>query len=157
MYIDYQARLSDKQSLAGAAAAITSTYILDTIQAGWGADDEVYARFQVGTLFAASAACSVTIAIQIAQDTGFATVLTVVSVIKAGNAGVGMTANAIPLVAKLPVAMMTGAMYGDSLYSSGLLPYRYVRALYTSTYAITAGTISCMFVKDTNVTIDRPL
>ena len=157
MYIDYQARLSDKQSLVAAASAITSTYILDTVQAGWGVDDEVYARFQVGTVFAASAASSLTLAIQIAQDTGFATVLTVVSVVKAANGGVGLTANAIPLVVKLPVAMMTGQTGGDTLYNASGLPYRYIRALYTSTFAITTGTISCSLVKDTQTTIDRPL
>ena len=155
MYIDYQARLSDKQSLIAAASAITSTYILDTIQAGWAADDEVYARFQVGTAIAGSAASSLTLAIQIAQDTGFATVLTVVSKVIA--AGGGIVANNIPLVVKLPVAMMTGQTGGDTLYNATGLPYRYVRALYTSTFALTAGTISCQLVKDTPTTIDRAL
>ena len=87
MYIDYQAYLSTRQDLTAAApATATSTYILDTIQSGWGANDEIYARFQVGTAFAGSAASSMTIAIQIAQDTGFATAITVVSVIKAATA-----------------------------------------------------------------------
>jgi hypothetical protein len=157
MYIDYQARLSDKQSLVAAASAITSTYILDTIQSGWGADDEVYARFQVGTVFAASAASSLTLAIQIAQDTGFATLITCATKVLAANGGVGMTANAIPWVVKLPVSMMTGQTGGDTLYNASGLPYRYLRVLYTSTFAIITGTISCQLVKDTPVTIDRPL
>lgn len=155
MYIDYQARLSNLQSLVSAAASLTSTYILDTIQAGWAADDEVYARFQIGTACAGSAECSVTIAVQIAQDTAFASVISAVSYVT--NATTKLVANNIPLVVKLPVAMMSGAMTGDTLYSPSRLPYRYVRALYTLTHALTAGTISCMFVKDTNVTIDRAL
>jgi hypothetical protein len=156
MYIDYQARLSDVQSLIAAApAAITSTYILDTVQAGWGANDEIYARFQVGTAFAGSSASSITIAIQIAQDTAFATVINVVSVTKAATAA--LTLNSIPLVVKLPVAMMTNQMAGDTLYSANRLPYRYVRALYTSTFGYTAGTISCLLVTNTPTTIDRPL
>jgi hypothetical protein len=81
MYIDYNARLSDKQScsLASVGNSITSTYILDTIQAGWGANDEVYARFQVGTVFSGTANSSLTIALQIAQDAAFGTLTTVVS------------------------------------------------------------------------------
>ena len=160
MYIDYNARLSDKQSLVAAASAITSTYILDTIQAGWAANDEVYARFQVGTAFACSAASSLTLAIQIAQDAGFATLLTVVTK-TIGALATNLVKNNIPLVVKLPVEMMTLQLQGDTLYSSsattGALPYRYVRALYTSTFAITAGTISCAFVLNNPTTIDRPL
>jgi hypothetical protein len=156
MYIDYQARLSDKQDLTAAASAITSTYILDTIQSGWGMNDEVYARFQVGTAFTSSAASSLTLAIQIAQDTAFSTVLTVVSKI-VGALSTNLVKNNIPLVVKLPVAMMTGQTGGDTLYNPLNLPYRYVRALYTSTYAITAGTISCQFVYSSPVTIDKAL
>ena len=155
MYIDYNARLSDKQSLVAAASAMTSTYIFDTIQAGWAANDEVYARFQVGTAIAGSAASSLTLAIQIAQDTAFATLITVVSKVVA--AGGGIVANTIPLVVKLPVAMMTGQTGGDTLYNANNLPYRYVRALYTSTFALTAGTISCQLVLDSPTTIDRAL
>jgi len=156
MYIDYQARLSDKQDLTAAASAITSTYILDTLQSGWGSDNEVYARFQVGTAFTCSAASSLTIAIQIAQDTAFATLVTVVSKV-IGALATNLVKNNIPLVVKLPVQMMTGQTGGDTLYNANNLPYRYVRVLYTSTFAITAGTISCQLVKDTQTTIDKAL
>ena len=156
MYIDYQARLSDKQSLVAAASAITSTYILDTIQSGWAQNEEVYARFQVGTAFTCSSAASLTLAIQIAQDAAFATLLTVVTN-TIGALATNLVKNNIPLVVKLPVAMMTGQTGGDTLYNPNNLPYRYVRALYTSTFAITAGTISCQFVLNTPTTIDRPL
>ena len=156
MYIDYQARLSDKQDLTAAASAMTSTYILDTVQAGFGVDDEVYARFQVGTAFTCSAAASLTLAIQIAQDTAFATLLTVVTK-TIGALATNLPKNNIPLVVKLPVQMMTGQTGGDTLYNPNNVTYRYVRALYTSTFAITAGTISCQFVKNSPTTIDRSL
>lgn len=160
MYIDYQARLSDKQDLTAAASAITSTYILDTLQAGWAANDEVYARFQIGTAFACSAASSLTLAIQIAQDTAFATLLTVVTK-TIGALATNLVKNNIPLVVKLPVEMMTYHLQGDTLYSNsattGIKTYRYVRALYTSTFAITAGTISCQLVMNSPTTVDRAL
>ena len=154
MYIDYQLRLSSSQNVGAAAAAFTSTYILDAVQAGWAANDEVYARFMVQTAFAGSAGSSITLAIQIAQDTAFATLVTAVSVIKAATS---FTAKMIPLVVKLPVAMMTNQMAGDTLYSSSTLPYRYIRGLYTTTFALTAGALTVDLVKDTPVTIDRPL
>jgi hypothetical protein len=155
MYIDYQARLSDKQSLVAAGSAITSTYILDTIQSGWGHNDEVYARFQVGTAFVATAACSLTLAIQIAQDTAFASLLTVVSKTQACH---GIAKNSLPLVVKLPVAMMTNQLAGDSLYGpSNQLPYRYVRALYTTTDGVSTGTMSCILVLAAQTTVDRAL
>jgi hypothetical protein len=164
MYIDYDARLSDKQDLTNASSTVssTSTYYLDTLQAGWGANDEVYARFQVGTAFAGTAASSLTIAIQIAQDTAFSTVLTAATTTISTVAK--LPKNNIPFVVKLPVAMMTGQTQGDSLYTnsatSGNLPYRYVRATYQVTgtgCALTAGTISCMLVMNPPVTIDRPM
>ena len=164
MYIDYDARLSDKQDLTNASATIasTSTYYLDAVQSGWGADDEVYARFQVGTAFAGTAGSSITIALQIAQDTAFATVTTVVSKTIAGVAK--LPKNNIPLVVKLPVEMMSFQTQGDTLYSqaanTGLGPYRYLRATYQVTgtnCALTAGTITCVLVKNPPVTIDRPM
>jgi hypothetical protein len=162
MYIDYNARLSDIQNLTNSSTSVaaTSTYILDTIQAGWGVNDEVYARFQVGTAFAGTAGSTITIALQIAQDTSFSTVLTVVS---KACALAKLVKNNIPLVVKLPLEMMTGQTWGDSLYgpmSGGVGTYRYVRATYTVTGTacnLTAGTISCQFVKDPPVTIDRPM
>jgi hypothetical protein len=156
MYIDYDARLSDKQDLTAAASALTSTYYLDAVQAGWGQNDEVYARFQVGTAFTCSAAASLTLAIQIAQDTAFATALTAVTY-TVGALATNLVKNNIPLVVKLPVKMMTNQTGGDTLYNANNVTYRYVRALYTSTYAITAGTISCQFVLNTPTTIDRAM
>jgi hypothetical protein len=159
MYIDYNARLSDKQNLtlASVGLVITSTYILDTIQAGWGGDDEVYARFQVGTAFGGTAGSSITMALQIAQDTAFASASTVVS----KNVSIAkLVANNIPLVVKLPVEMMTGQTGGDTLYNPNNLPYRYVRAFYTGVGTnsyVGTGTMSCMLVMSSPVTIDRPL
>jgi hypothetical protein len=157
MYIDYDLRISNGQALT---VTTSSTSYIDAIQAGWGADAEVYARFMIGTAIAGTAASSITFAIQIAQDTAFATVLTVVTVSKYVAQ---MTAKSIPLVVKLPVAMMTGQIQGDTLYSSsaatGYLPYRYVRANYTVTVSgsLTGGTVYCDFVMAEPTTIDRPL
>jgi hypothetical protein len=151
MYIDYDLRISTAQALT---VTTSSTSYVDCVQAGWGANDEVYARFMVQTLFAGTAASSVTFAIQIAQDTLFATVLTVVSVQKLAST---LTAKSIPLVVKLPVAMITGQTGGDTLYNALNLPYRYLRAYYTVTVtgSLTAGNITCDLVKDTGVTIDK--
>jgi hypothetical protein len=154
MYLDYQLRLSSSQSVGSAAAGHTSTYFIDAIQSGWGHDEELYARFMVQTAFAGSAGSSITLAIQIAQDTAFATVITVISVVKAATS---LTAKMIPLVAKLPVAMMTGQTGGDTLYNSTGLPYRYIRGLYTTTFALSAGALTVDLVKSSVTTIDRPL
>jgi hypothetical protein len=154
MYIDYDLRLSNKQDISGAAGSPTSTYAVDSIQSGWGHNDEVYARFMIQTAVAASASSSVTFAIQIAQDTAFGTAITAVSVIK--NAA-DLTAKAIPLVVKLPVAMMTGVTGGDTLYNPNNLPYRYIRAIYTTGTASTAGKVTCDLVYSSAVTIDKAL
>lgn len=159
MYIDFQAYLSTRQSLslASVGLTITSTFILDTLQAGWGANDEVYARFQVGTAFTGTAGSSITIGVQIAQDTGFSTISTVVS----KNVSIAkLVANNIPLVVKLPVEMMAGQTGGDTLYNPNNVPYRYVRAFYTgvgSNSYVGTGTMSCMLVLNSPVTIDRAL
>ena len=114
----------------------------------------------IGTAIAGTAASSITFAIQIAQDTAFATTLTVISVSKYVAQ---MPAKSIPLVAKLPIAMMTGQIQGDTLYTtsatSGYLPYRYIRAYYTVTVSgsISGGTVYCDLVLSSPSTIDRPL
>jgi len=89
-------------------------------------------------------------------------VLTVVS--KAIASVAKLPANNIPLVVKLPLEMMTNQAQGDTLYSTsattGTKTYRYVRATYTVTGTscnLTAGSISCMFVTNAPVTIDRPM
>jgi hypothetical protein len=164
MYIDYQARLSDKQDLTNSSVGgtATSTYILDTLQAGWGQNDEVYVRFQVGTAFAGTATSSVTFGIQIAQDTAFASATTVIQ--KTVSTVAKLPKNNIPLVAKLPMEMMTNTLQGDTLYApttvNGNLTYRYVRAIYQVTGTgcnLTAGTISCQFVIGSPTTIDKAL
>lgn len=152
MYIDYDLRLSKNQAITGSD---TSTYYVDSVQSGWGVNDEVYARFMVQTAFAGSASASVTFSIQISQDTAFTTATNVLSVIKLAS---GLTLKSIPLVAKLPVAMMLSHAGGDSLYSPNTLPYRYVRAYYTvAAPVLTGGNITCDLVKDAPVTMDRSM
>jgi hypothetical protein len=153
MYIDYGLRMSDKQAIT---VTTSSTSYVDAIQAGWGQDDEVYARFMVTTAFAGTAGATVTIAIQIAQDTAFGTALTVVS---SAIASAKLTAKAIPLVAKLPVAMATGATGGDTLYNPNNLPYRYIRAYYTpvTAYPVASLSITCDLVLSSPLTMDKSL
>jgi hypothetical protein len=150
MYIDYDLRLSNAQALT--ASTQSSSYI-DAIQSGWGANDELYARFVVTTAFTGSATGSVTFAIQIAQDTAFASVLTVVTLTKIVSQ---LTAQAVPLVVKLPVAMMTKQMQGDTLYSPNDVPYRYIKAYYTLG-SNAAGSVTCSLVMNTPTTIDKAL
>lgn len=150
MFIDYDLRLSNAQALT---ASTQSSYYIDSIQSGWAANDELYARFQVSTAFTGSATGSVTFAIQIAQDTAFASVLTVVSVVKIVSQ---LTLGTIPLVVKLPVAMMTKQMQGDTLYSPNDVPYRYVKAYYTLG-SNAAGSVTCNLVMSTPTTIDKSL
>jgi len=141
MYIDYELTLSSAQALTGST---TSTNYIDAIKAGWAADDEVYARFMVTTAFGVTTTSSVTLAIQIAQDTAFATALTVVQILKQVG---DLSAKAIPLMLKLPASVMTGML--------GANPYRYIRASYTLAAGASSGAISCHLVKDPQVTVDK--
>jgi hypothetical protein len=72
-------------------------------------------------------------------------------------------ANNVPLVVKLPVEMMTNQIGGDTFYgpiSGTTKPYRYLRATYTgvgTNSMICTGTMSCMLVMASPVTVDKIL
>lgn len=150
-YVDYDLLLSNAQAIT---ASTQSTSYVDAIQAGWGQNEEVYAKFMVTTAYSGTAGNSVTFAVQIAQDTTFATMLTVASAILGST---NLTAKSIPLVVKLPAAMMTGQLgkSGGDIYQPDKLPYRYIRAYYTLGESHTTISVSCMLMKDTQVTIDK--
>lgn len=154
MYRDYELLLSDKQAIT---VSTNSTNYIDTLDSGWGHNDEVYARFMVGTAFAGTAASSVTLAIQIAQDTSFASVTTVVSKVILAST---LTASKVPLMVKLPAEMATGTLGNQNVIGAGTgmtLPYRYIRAYYTVAVSgsLTAGTITCEMVMNGATTLDK--
>jgi len=152
MILDYQLTLSSVQAIT---VSTNSTNTVDAVMAGWGANEEVYARFVINVAYGGTAGSSVTLAIQIAQDTAFGTVNTVVSYLCLASV---LTARAIPLCVKLPVAMMTGFLgIGGTTTPPNTLPYRYVRAYYTLGVATTTFTVSCHLVKDVGVTVDKAI
>jgi hypothetical protein len=150
-YVDYELRLSNVQAVA---ASTGSTSYVDMIQSGWGVDDEVYAKFIINVAYGGTAGSSVTFAIQIAQDTAFGTMVDVVTYKCMAST---LTAKAIPLVVKLPVAMMTNQLgiSGGDLYQANKLPYRYLQAYYTLGVASTTFSVTCILVKDSAVGIDK--
>jgi hypothetical protein len=141
MYLDYELTLSNAQALT---VSTSSTSYVDTVMSGWGADQEVYARFMVTTAFGVTTTSSVTLAIQIAQDTAFGTSVTVVQILKQVQ---NLTVNSVPLVVKLPADMFKG--FGSTL------PYRYIRAYYTLAAGANTGSISCHLIKDAQTTLDK--
>ena len=140
MYIDDFLVLSDAQAIT---LTTDSTNYIDTLAAGWAENDEVYAKFQVDTLFAGTAGTTIQLAIQIAQDVAFATLITVATY---NLALASATAGAVPFIVKLP----------SNLVTTG---YRYIRAYYTVTTSgsLTAGKIDCRLVKDVDVLLNKVL
>jgi hypothetical protein len=140
-YLDAFLLLDDAATLRVTGAS--SNYI-DSLAAGWGADDELYAKFQVDESFAGTVGATIKFAIQIATDTAFATVKTVVTSDSFTHAQ--LTAGKTMWAVKLPADMMTNG-------------YRYIRAYNTCALpgSITAGKITCALVKDVDITMDKVL
>jgi hypothetical protein len=134
MYIDDYLILSDAQALT---VSTNSTNVVDTLAAGHGHNDMVWAKFQVDTLFVGTAGTTVQLAIQASAAGSVFTTITSVDVALAS-----LTAGAVPFVVKIPLGV-----------------YRYIRAYYTVTVSgsLSAGKIDCRLVKDVDVTEDRIL
>jgi hypothetical protein len=134
MYIDDYLILSDAQALT---ISTNSTNVVDTLAAGHGHNDMVWAKFQVDTAFAGTAGSSVQMTIQTSAAGSTWTDLCSASV-----AITALTAGAVPYAVKLPLGVA-----------------RYIRAYYTVTVsgALTAGKMDCRLVKDIDVTMDRTL
>ena len=142
MIIDKNLVLSDAQTIT---VTTNSTNIVDTIAAGFAFNDEVWAQFLVDTLFAAgTAGTTLVLALQMAQDTAFATVSTILSKTLSAAAVATWGAAGKCYNFKLPTDVAT-------------LDYRYLRALYTVTNAFSAGKIDCRLVKDIDITMDKVL
>jgi hypothetical protein len=152
-YVDYELLLGNAQAVT--ASTQTTNYI-DAVQAGWAADDELYAKFFITTAYGGTAGSSVTLSIQIAQDTAFGTATEIVSYKCMASV---LAAKAVPLVVKLPVGMMVYQLgkSGGDLYQANVLPYRYIRGYYTLAVASTTFSATCTLMKDINTTIDRVL
>ena len=135
MYRDDFMDLSDAQAIT---VTTDSTNYIDTLAAGWAEDEEMYVKFQINTAFVGTTAATLQMAIQIAQDTAFATVLTVLFI----NA----------TTASLPAGAVWAVKLPSALVTKG---YRYIRAYYTVTgNTYTAGKIDAALCKDVDVFLE---
>ena len=134
MFIDDYLILSDAQAIT---ISTNSTNVVDTLAAGHGMNDMLWAKFQVDTTFAGTAGTTVQMIIQTSAAGSVFTELCSANVALAS-----LTAGAVPFAVKIPLGVA-----------------RYIRAYYTVTVSgsLTAGKIDCYLVKDIDVTMDRTL
>jgi hypothetical protein len=132
MYIDDYLILSDAQALT---VSTNSTNVVDTLAAGHGHNDMVWAKFQIDTLVAGTAGSTVQMAIQ------------------SSAAGSVFVENCV--ISVNIADMIVGAAWAIKL-PLGIA--RYIRAYYTVVGGVnSAGKIDCRLVKDIDQTMDKVL
>ena len=147
MYIDDLLYLSNAQALTlVATTSASSTYYIDMLSTGYGHNDELYVQFLSSTAFSVTAAGSITLFLQIAADSSFATAAYVVEQ-KQIYANLA-TAGVVIYTQKLPMTIFKKDAAG--------VGYRYLRALYQATTGA-SGNIDCILLKDVDMTLDKIL
>jgi hypothetical protein len=147
MYIDDLLYLSNAQALTlVATTSASSTYYIDMLSTGYGHNDEVYVKFLTNTAFSVTAGASVTLYIQIAADSSFATAAYAIE--QRQGSGNMATAGTVIYITKLPMTIFKKDAAG--------VGYRYMRAHVQSTSGAT-GNLDIFLVKDSDMTIDKIL
>ena len=130
MMLDYNLVLSDAQAITVTA---TSTNILDMVATGFAHNDELWAQWLVDTVFAGTAGTTLDLSIQIAQDSAFATVITLLlGSVTHVSVSLGLAAGYV-FSYKLPPAIRRAG-------------YRYLRGYYGVTGGYSAGKIDLRLV-----------
>jgi hypothetical protein len=147
MYLDSNIMLMDAQSITLAATtSASSTYYIDMLSTGYGYNDEVYVEFLTDAAWSVTASASVTLILEFAADAAFATASEIVSQRQLQQ---NMATGSLLIYAqKLPASIYKRDTAG--------VAYRYLRAKIQSTVG-SSGTLSCLLVKDIDMTIDKLL
>ena len=147
MYLDDFLYLSNAQALTMVATTnVSSTYYIDMLSTGYGHNDALYVQFLTNTAFSVTAAASITFFLQIAADTSFATVSTIVEQRQIMQQ-MATTAQVI-YTQKLPMTIFKRDPAG--------VGYRYMRAQYQCTTGA-SGNLDVLLLKDVDMTLDKIL
>lgn len=147
MYIDSNIMLMDAQSLTlVATTSASSTYYIDMLSTGFGHNDELYVQFLTDAAWTVTASASVTFILEFAADSSFATASEIVTQRQLQQSMA--TGSLVIYTRKLPADIYKKDPAG--------VAYRYLRAKVQSTVG-SNGTLSCLLVKDIDMTMDKVL